>query len=657
MTEYPGQLRLDFAEVDGETAPLDFEALAADSYAAYKVGSDAAAIVALSDACATLDSSRFACCDLSPSERWRRYVTGPPRALPPRTKINDLARADLFASSGYRCVSCRRHCEDVSLNVGHVLSRDEAFILLHVAGDTRPVQLIDMREDWIPECAKCNLDHRSRSFDPAAALVLPRPVLVMGSARRDHARDPRLVRQSARVAAVSAVPAPGEDRGVSELARYGRRLDLDTLRDQFAPGASDLELEHFALVCRHLALDPYVDQICLIGRHRKIKVRDERSGRDVEAWRMVHRPQVTVAGRRAIASRTGRLRAIIGPEWCGPRRYGPAGEKLPLEWLEVWDDDDGYPYAARCFVLPAGWSSPVNGTCKWAEFAQYTDSEQTKLSPLWKRMPSHMLAKTAEALALRRGFPEVEAAVGYAEGRDGLEADDGAIIDEAEASRQQLSAQDRPGGPRNGRRLSSPIPATSTNTAGRPAAAASPVDTFTLDCLSDRLAGLPEPARADLRARWIELQIPPLRSEAFARADLARVEALIAELELGAESQMRHAPTHFETEEQTPAHVIDGAPEASGVDVEPAYRYDPADAEPFASSSPANLRPSKQGGAAMPNTDTQIVRRPTTTRAAVPNGSPTLRTCSTRRPMSGPGIAIRRPPRRGPIWRSFMTAG
>jgi hypothetical protein len=217
----------------------------------------------------------------------------------------------------------------------------------------------------------------------------------------------------------------------------GRSLDLGTIRNQFAPEATDLELEHFALVCRHLQLDPYADQICLIGRNQKVKVRNAQ-GVEVERWVLIHKPQITVAGRRAIAARTGRLAGMEGPVWCGPRRFDHDGAKLPLEWLEVWDDDEVPPYAARVLVWPVGWSHPANGTVKWSEFAQYYGTGSNRhLSPFWLRAPSHMLGKVAESLALRRGFAEVDSAVAEYEDRPGFEVDDGSILVEAEAESNQ----------------------------------------------------------------------------------------------------------------------------------------------------------------------------------------------------------------------------
>ena len=98
--------------------------------------------------------------------------------------------------------------------------------------------------------------------------------------------------------------------------------------------------------------------------------------------------------------RTGELQGIEGPVWCGPRVDGE------LEWRELWDEDEK-PYAARVLVYRKGWVKPANGTCKWSEFAVYIDKDRTELGPMWVKMPSHMLGKVAESLALRRAFSDV----------------------------------------------------------------------------------------------------------------------------------------------------------------------------------------------------------------------------------------------------------
>ena len=200
---------------------------------------------------------------------------------------------------------------------------------------------------------------------------------------------------------------------------------LDVIRAQFnVPGATDTEIAYFLRVARHENLDPWAGQVALVGRY------------DRKANQTVYRPQVTVAGRRAIAERTGRYAGMDGPEWTGPR--GPAGD---LDWREVWDDDDNYPYAARCYVYRHDWTRPANGTVKWSEFAQYLDAERKRLNPIWARMGSHMLGKVAESLALRRAFPEVAAAVEY------VGDDDDNTIAEAEATPPPAITASHPSNP------------------------------------------------------------------------------------------------------------------------------------------------------------------------------------------------------------------
>ena len=179
----------------------------------------------------------------------------------------------------------------------------------------------------------------------------------------------------------------------------------DVLRAQFGPQATDSELAYFGTVAQHLGVDPWAGHICLMP------TTTAEGGR-------VHRPTLTVAGRRFIAERTGRLRGIVGPEWCEARRRDEKGARLPLEWLELWDGDPGeYPYAARCIVHVADWDHPVNGTARWAEFAQYRRDGRTLRAP-WLKMPAHMLGKVAESLALRRAFSEVQSAVTFLGGDD-----------------------------------------------------------------------------------------------------------------------------------------------------------------------------------------------------------------------------------------------
>jgi RecT family len=275
---------------------------------------------------------------------------------------------------------------------------------------------------------------------------------------------------------------------------------LDRLRQQFAPRATDEDLGYFAEVCRHLDVDPWAGHIALMG------------WTDHTTGEVVHRPTLTVAGRRFIAQRTGHLRGIEGPAWCGPRRRDPAtGESFgPLEWREMWDADDP-PYAARCLVFRDDWDRPANGTVKWSEFVQTfrpRGGGEKRPTKTWAQMPSHMLGKVAESLALRRAFAEVAAAVAY------MDDDDTAMAHEVDA--EAWVADIAP---------PSDIPGESFTGNVTPPA----VDTTDVAALSARLNALP-PNGLKFFTAWRRSQGLPPPSEADP-ADLATMAGQLDRLE------------------------------------------------------------------------------------------------------------------------------
>lgn len=283
---------------------------------------------------------------------------------------------------------------------------------------------------------------------------------------------------------------------------------LDRLRQQFAPRATDDDLGYFAEVCRHLDVDPWAGHIALMG------------WTDHSTGEVVHRPTLTVAGRRFIAQRTGHLRGIEGPAWCGPRRKDPAsGEAFGrLEWREMWDDD-GAPYAARCLVHRDDWDRPANGTVKWSEFVQTFqprgggDRRPTKT---WAQMPSHMLGKVAESLALRRAFAEVAAAVAY------MDDDDTALVHEVDAD---VFVAD----------VAPPAPAVDPGPENIPENIPAPAMDPTVANLSARLNALP-PAGPKAFTAWRRSQGLRPPSEAGTE-DLAAMATYVATLETEARAE------------------------------------------------------------------------------------------------------------------------
>jgi len=167
--------------------------------------------------------------------------------------------------------------------------------------------------------------------------------------------------------------APAPRVATLEFTEDQRQL----IRDTFANGCSDAEFAVLMEVARARRLNPLFRQIHFVQRW------------DSEKHRMVWAAQVSIDGLRAIAQRTGLYQGQDEPEFV----ENPDGT-LKLCKVRAWRRD---------------WPRPAVGVAYWAEYVQTTRDKQTgKTRPtaMWARMPHVMLAKVAEAIALRKAFPE-----------------------------------------------------------------------------------------------------------------------------------------------------------------------------------------------------------------------------------------------------------
>jgi phage recombination protein Bet len=148
---------------------------------------------------------------------------------------------------------------------------------------------------------------------------------------------------------------------------------VSLIKRTICAGSTDDELSLFVTTAKRLGLDPFARQIFAVKRW------DSRTRTEVMAI------QVSIDGFRLVAERTG--------------AYAP-GSRTEYEY-----DDAGKLVRATAFVKKF-----THGTWhETPEDAYYEEYVQTnkegKPNAMWARMPRVMLAKCAEARALRRAFP------------------------------------------------------------------------------------------------------------------------------------------------------------------------------------------------------------------------------------------------------------
>jgi phage recombination protein Bet len=161
---------------------------------------------------------------------------------------------------------------------------------------------------------------------------------------------------------------------VTSSQEFWDEKQIAALRQIGLDNAPKGELGVFLHYCQRTGLDPFARQIYMISRGGKYTI------------------QASIDGLRIVAQRSGKYGGQTPTFWCGQDGV----------WKDVWLESTP-PTAAKVGVYVLGNEHPTWAVAKFDSYAVFYSG---KLSGLWAKMPDLMIAKCAEALALRKAFPQ-----------------------------------------------------------------------------------------------------------------------------------------------------------------------------------------------------------------------------------------------------------
>ena len=155
------------------------------------------------------------------------------------------------------------------------------------------------------------------------------------------------------------------------------KAKMEVIRNTYCKGCTNDEIDLFSYVCKRTGLDPTQGQIYPVKRPER-----QKDG----TYKEVMTIQTGVAGLRLIAERTG--------------RYCPGREPT------FTYDKNGNLFSATSYIKKQtkdGTWHEISRTAIWKEYVQTT--KEGRPTKFWDKMPHGQLAKCAETLALKVGFP------------------------------------------------------------------------------------------------------------------------------------------------------------------------------------------------------------------------------------------------------------
>lgn len=160
---------------------------------------------------------------------------------------------------------------------------------------------------------------------------------------------------------------------MNEIQLFEDKEKVELVKNTVCKDASDDELSLFLYTCKRTGLDPFAKQIYSIPRT------DKKTGKTTRTI------QTSIDGFRLIADRTG--------------KYSPGKEP------SYTYDDKGKIFSCTAYIKKMSNDGTWHEVASTAYWKEYVVTYYDKPSSFWEKMPHLMLAKCAEALALRKAFP------------------------------------------------------------------------------------------------------------------------------------------------------------------------------------------------------------------------------------------------------------